>query len=174
MSTPTANLKLPKPDAMEEGWGDIANEVFDGLDAAPAVGWFAPTAGATPLTLDFAPGSYVKADGTVAAFAGASGVSVPTSATTRYWLTDAGSVASGASWPTAAHLRLASVTASGSAIATLADARTPFRVAAPAQGPYASSYVGTSTTLGASPSTADLAALLNSLIADLKLSGAIQ
>lgn len=35
MSTPTTNLKLPKPDLNEEGWGDIANAVFDALDAAP-------------------------------------------------------------------------------------------------------------------------------------------
>lgn len=121
-----------------------------------------------------APGSYAKADGAVAAFAGSPGVSVPASATTLYWLTDAGAVASGASWPTTPHIRLASVTADGSAITAVVDERTPFRVAALAQGPFTSSYVGTSTSLGASPSTADLAALLNSLISALKITGAIK
>lgn len=174
MSTPTTNLKLLKPDLNEEGWGDTANDNYDALDAAPAVGWFAPTAGSTALTLDVAAGSYVKADGTVASFAGSTGLSVPTSATTLYWLADAGTVASGSSWPTTPHLRLASVTADGSAITGILDARTPFRIAAPAQGPFTSTYVGTSTALGSSPSTSDLAALLNSLIAALKLSGAIK
>jgi hypothetical protein len=101
------------------------------VDAANAVGALAARAAAiggppgyapSGLDLAIAPGSFIGTDGVPVAYAGAT-VAMTASATRRVWLTPAGAVATGASWPTTAHYRLATVVAGSADITSITDER---------------------------------------------------
>lgn len=132
-TTYTARLKLRKGDRGDRNWHVGLNANADAIDGANAVGAFAVTTKETPsstLAVAVFGGVYVKADGaTYATYAGEASLAVPASSTTMVWLTDAGAIATGASWPSGTPcLRLAAVTTDGSKVTAIADARTPYRV----------------------------------------------
>ena len=133
MATTTTRLKLFKPEDDESGWGDLVNATTDALDAVAAIGAFAVTPHEVPsesLGIDIAGGVFVKSDGeTYATFAGEVGYELAPSTTTYLWIDDDGDVQEdGAGWPATPCLRLAVVITDADAIASIVDARTPYRV----------------------------------------------
>ena len=130
-TTYTSRMKLAKPGPADRAWNVPINANAEAIDAVNAVGAFAVTPKEVPsasLAVSVGAGTYVKADGTTyATFAGAASVAVPASATTLVWLTDAGAVGTGTSWPSPC-LRLAVVATDASRVTSVADARTPYRV----------------------------------------------
>ncbi len=68
-------------------------------------------------------GNYVKADGTIGAFAGVASYALAATTTSCLWLTDAGVLTSGAAFPTTAHVRLAQAVAGATAISSVVDDR---------------------------------------------------
>ena len=128
----STNARLQKPAASDRGWDVPINANVDLLDAMTAIGGLAVTTAEAPsasLAIRVAPGSYVKADGTVATFTGAARVLIAASASVSIWLSDAGVVITGGSYPTTAHLRLARVVTGTSTIAQVVDDRVQCAVA---------------------------------------------
>lgn len=136
-STPTANLALAKPARSDPNWNVTLNANFDALDALAPLAGLAVTPAEVPsasLNVRVNPGPYVKADRTLGSFAGASALALAASSTVMVWLTDAGALATGAAWPAAPHVRLASVATGAAAITSVADARALAAVAGPGVG----------------------------------------
>jgi len=132
--TRTTNLKLAKPALNDRDWHAPLNANVDALDAVPALGALAVTPREIPsasLFVSVAAGSYVKADGTVGAFAGNPALAILSGWTMRVWLTDAGALSNGPDWPETPHVRLATVTAGATTIAAIADERVVHRTIKP-------------------------------------------
>lgn len=132
-TTYTARAKLRKGAQGDRNWHSLFNANADAIDGANAVGAFATTTTEIPsstLAVAISGGTYVKADGiTYAAYGGTSSLSLSASSTTLIWLTDAGAIGTGASWPSGTPcLRLAVATTDASKVTAIADARTPYRV----------------------------------------------
>jgi hypothetical protein len=126
--TPLSNTGWPTPDADDAGsvYKAALAAFFAGLDASAAVGPLSVKA-TTGLGVAVAAGVMAKADDTLFTYAGGT-LTLGASATTHLWLTDAGVLASGASWPAAvAYVPLATVVTSGSAVTSVTDARVVFR-----------------------------------------------
>jgi hypothetical protein len=133
-STYSAKLKLEKPATGDRNWDTPLRADLDALDATP-LGMVAvathekPTS--TSLTVDVGAGTFLNSSVVYATFAGTTGYTLPASTTSHVWLTDAGALANGTSWPTAGtfHVRLATVTTSGSVVTAIVDERTFLRSA---------------------------------------------
>ncbi|WP_435021280.1 hypothetical protein TA3x_002291 [Tundrisphaera sp. TA3] len=122
----TTNVRLQKPAASDRHWDVPINANVDLIDGMTAIGGLAVTTAESPstsLAVRVAPGSYVKADGTVARFAGTPSLAIPPSSTAFVWLTDAGVATAGTSYPASAHLRLARVVSEAASISQVADDR---------------------------------------------------
>jgi hypothetical protein len=128
-TTYTTNARLQKPAAADRHWDVPLNANADYLDGLAAVGGLAVTALEVPsasLSCRIASGGYIKANGTVGTYAGGS-LTLPASATSYIWLTDAGVLSSGAAWPTTPNLPLARVQTGPSTILQIVDARLPYQ-----------------------------------------------
>ena len=122
----SANARLQKPAPSDRQWDAPINANTDTLDALTAIGSLVVTTTETPsasLQVRVAPGSFVRADGTVGTFGGLVAVAVPASTTVALWLDGSGQLTSGPTFPTSAHLRLAQVTAGTATIQQVNDAR---------------------------------------------------
>lgn len=75
------------------------------------------------LNIRVGAGSYAGADGAVLTYAGTASYAIASSSTRRVYLDAAGTLADAASWPTAWHVRLATVATGASAITTITDER---------------------------------------------------
>ncbi len=125
-TTYTSNARLQMPATSDRNWDVTLNANAQALDGMTAIGGLAVTTTDTPsatLQVGVSPGNFVKSDGTIVSFAGASTFAVPASSTVFLWLTDAGVLTSGGSFPNTAHLRLARVVVGPSAIAQVVDER---------------------------------------------------
>ena len=125
-TTYSANVRLQKPGTSDRRWDIPINANADTLDALTAIGSLVVTATEIPsasLQVRVATGAYIKPDGSVGAFAGASAVAIAPSATVMLWLDGTGVLASGATFPGTAHVRLAQVVAGSAAITKVVDAR---------------------------------------------------
>ena len=128
----TANLRLQKPSAADRLWDAPLNANADAIDGLAAVGGLAVTPAESPstsLACRVTPGTYLRADGSIASFSGSTSITLPASATTCVWLTDAGVPTLGATYPSTPHLRLAQVQAGATTIAGVIDARVAYRSA---------------------------------------------
>ena len=108
-------------------------EILDGLGpvgglcvSAGAIG-AAPDLDPTGLNVRVAAGTFLDATGCPVAYAGNPTYAVPDTATTRVWLTADGTLASGAAWPSTAHVRLATVVAGATDITSITDERIALR-----------------------------------------------
>ncbi|GAC1470637.1 MAG: hypothetical protein NVSMB9_15890 [Isosphaeraceae bacterium] len=125
-TTYTTNTRLQKPGTPDRNWDVPLNANADTLDGMTAIGSLAVTPAEVPsssLTVRISAGTYIRADGTLNLFAGASSVAVPGSATSYLWLVDSGVLVVGASFPAKAHVRLAQVITGSTAIAQVVDQR---------------------------------------------------
>src|SRR4051812_3153662 len=101
MSTPTTRVGLTKPDLGEQSWGPKLNANLDTLDAVDSISGLITTASETPSTtlrVKVWSGSFVNAAGTRVDYAGGL-ITIAASSTVLIWLTDAGVLTSGASYP---------------------------------------------------------------------------
>ncbi len=133
----TPDAGIPYPQADDEPWDVPIIASILAVDAMVAIGSLAvrPTApGATSalpsttLAVDIASGVFLDASGTAVTYAGASNHAVAASSTVRLWLTDAGVLASGASYPAATQfVPLATVVTSGTGVTAISDDRVVWR-----------------------------------------------
>jgi hypothetical protein len=122
----TANALLQKPATADRYWDVPLNANSDFLDGVSAIGRLLVTPTEVPsatLNVRVTPGTYVTANGTIGTFAGVASQALPASTTTYLWLTDAGVLSASASFPTAAHVRLASVATGPSSVLSVVDGR---------------------------------------------------
>jgi hypothetical protein len=125
-TTYTANVQLQMPATSDRNWDVPINANAILLDGLTALGGLAVTTTETPsVTLQVAvsAGNYANSTGVIINFAGSSPFVVPASVTTYLWLTDAGVLTSGTSFPTSAHLRLAHVVSGATTITQIVDER---------------------------------------------------
>lgn len=127
-TTYTTNVGLGCPSYDQAGWDAPLRDtiaLLDSLAPVGALGCRAREILSTSLYVSFAPGSFRSSTGSEVGYAGAT-VAVPTAATTRYWLDDAGTLQSGSAWPSGPYVPLATVVAGASTITSVADARLAF------------------------------------------------
>jgi hypothetical protein len=132
-TTYTSNVKLGKPALGDTGWSTPLNANCDALDGLAPVGGLAVTLTEVPsasLNVKVAAGNYIQQDGTVASYAGASSQAITASTTKVLYLdlTASGALSVAASYPSAAHVRLATVVAGSPTISSVTDNRICFDV----------------------------------------------
>jgi hypothetical protein len=128
----TANARLQKPAASDRNWDVPINANTDTLDALSAIGGLAVTTSETPsatLQVVVSPGNFVNSSGAIVGFAGASTFVVPASTTVYLWLSDAGVLTTGSSFPPSVHMRLAQVVSGPTSILQVVDERVQCSVA---------------------------------------------
>ena len=131
-TTYTANARLQKPAASDRNWDVPINANADALDAMSAIGGLAVTTLETPsssLRVGVTPGNFASSNGTVVSFAGAPSFALPASSTVYLWLSDAGLLTSGPSFPASAHVRLAHVATGPTFVLQVVDERIQCSVA---------------------------------------------
>lgn len=132
-NTYTPNTKLAMPAIGDTGWAVPVNANCTLIDSLSPIGALAVTTKEIPsasLNVAVAAGTYVKQDGTIGAFAGATSQAVAASATQVLYLdlTNSGAPAVASAYPTTPHVRLATVVAGASAISSITDNRQCFDV----------------------------------------------
>ena len=131
-TTYTARAQLGYPAVGDPGWGATYNTIVTTLDGFNALGALAVTLAEVPsasLNVAVAAGSYRKADGTIATYAGTASQAVTTAATNYVYLTDSGTLTVNTSgWPASTNIvRLAVVVAGATTITSVTDARIAHR-----------------------------------------------
>jgi hypothetical protein len=132
-TTYTPNAKLGQPALGDTGWSTPLNANSTALDGLAPVGGLCVTLHEVPsasLNVAVAAGQYVQQDGTIGTFAGSSSQAITASATKVLYLdlTASGALTVAASYPTTAHVRLATVVAGSSTITSITDNRQAFQV----------------------------------------------
>lgn len=131
-TTYTTNAQLQKPATSDRNWDVPINANAEILDGLTAIGGLAVTSTEVPsatLQIAVAPGNFVNSSGGIIDFAGTSPYVVPASSTAYLWLTDAGVLTSGPSFPASAHLRLAQVVSGPTSLVQIIDERVQCAVA---------------------------------------------
>ena len=132
-NTYTPNTKMAMPAIGDTGWAVPVNGNCTLLDALAPVGGLAVTTTEVPsasLNVAVAAGTYIQQDGTIAAFAGTASQAIGASSTQVLYLdlTNAGTLTVASAYPTTPHVRLATVVAGSSTIASITDNRQCFNV----------------------------------------------
>ncbi len=132
-TTFTPNTKLGQPALGDTGWSTPLNNNATTLDGLAPVGGLCVTLHEVPsasLNVAVAAGSYVQQDGTIGTYAGTASQAITASATKVLYLdlTASGALTVAASYPSTAHVRLATVVAGGSTITSITDNRQAFTV----------------------------------------------
>jgi hypothetical protein len=131
-TTYTANAQLQMPATSDRNWDVPINANAEILDGMTAIGGLAVTTTEVPsatLQVAVSPGNFVNSSGVIVAFVGTSPFVVPPSSTSCLWLTDAGVLTPGSSFPTSAHLRLAQVVSGPTSLIQVVDERIQCSVA---------------------------------------------
>jgi hypothetical protein len=122
----TTNAQLQKPATADRYWDIPINANMDTLDSMTAIGGLVVTTTEVPSTtlkVQVSQGNFRRGDGTIGTYAGTTALAMAPSATTYLWLTDSGSLTTGTTFPTTAHVRLAMVVTGATAISSLNDQR---------------------------------------------------
>jgi hypothetical protein len=126
----TTNLNLNKPADNDSGWSTSLRADLDAIDALAPVGGLAvaiaETSGGVSASLNVrvSAGKFRSASGALVTYAGTSSYGITTASTIYVWLTDAGVIASGGSFPTGVNIvPLAVVVAGATTITSITDAR---------------------------------------------------
>jgi len=124
----TPNLQLGQPAAGDRTWNTPLNANCTALDALAPIGGLAVTLTEVPsasLNVRVSAGKYVQQDGTIGTYAGTASHAVAATATKVLYLdlTASGALTVAASFPSTAHVRLATVVTGSSTITSIADAR---------------------------------------------------
>lgn len=124
----SANTKIRLLAFDDLSWDTLVNANSNLIDSLSPVGALCVTAKEVPstsLNVSVAAGKYQKLDGTVGTYAGTTSQAVTTSATRVLYLTPTGTLTVAASYPSTAHVRLATVIAGATTITSVTDDRTP-------------------------------------------------
>jgi hypothetical protein len=139
-TTYSINTKLGKPAVADRNWNVALNANADVLDALAPIGGLCVTTLEVPsasLSVQVAPGSFRKSDGTVETFAGASSFALGTSQSSALYLTENGALSvSTTGYPTTACVPLATVVTGPSAITSITDNRVVCSVVGTQALPY--------------------------------------
>jgi hypothetical protein len=132
-NTYTPNAKLAMPAIGDTGWAVPVNANCTLIDSLSPVGGLAVTTAEVPsasLNVAVAAGSYIKQDGTIGAFSGATSQAIGAATTQVLYLdlTHSGALTVAAAYPTTPHLRLATVVAGATTISSITDNRQCFNV----------------------------------------------
>jgi hypothetical protein len=132
-TTYTSNTKLGQPALGDTGWSTPLNNNCTTLDGLAPVGALCVTLHEVPsstLNVAVAAGSYIQQDGTIGTYAGSSSQAITASSTKVLYLdlTASGALTVAASYPSTAHVRLATVVAGSSTITSITDNRQAFAV----------------------------------------------
>jgi hypothetical protein len=132
-NTYTINVQLAMPAPGDRTWNVPVNGNALALDSLAPVGALAVITTEVPsatLNVHVAAGSYVAQDGTVATYAGLGSMAIPATSTRVLYLdlTASGALVVAAAYPTTAHVRLATVATTSSAISSIVDNRQAFTV----------------------------------------------
>lgn len=144
----TSNAKLRKPGTADRNWNTPVNENADLLDGFTAIGGLCVTLTETPsasLNVKVSAGNYQKTDGTVGTYAGTASQAITTATTKYLYLTDGGTLTVGASYPSTAHVRLATIVAGATTITSITDDRVQCMVMGSDAQPYLPLAGGTLT-----------------------------
>lgn len=129
----TQNALLNKPSTCERHWDVPLNENVDYLDGISAIGRLLVTPSELPSAsrnIRVTQGRYVKADGSVAVFAGVGSFGLPPSSTQAVWLSEAGTLSCSGDFPVSMHLPLATVVTGPEAVLSIVDERVVLRMCA--------------------------------------------
>lgn len=149
-NTYTPNTQLAMPATGDRNWNVPVNANAQLLDALSPVGALAAITNEVPsssLNARVAAGSYQKQDGTIGIYAGTSSQAIAASSTKVLYLdlTAGGALVVAASYPTTAHVRIATVVTGTSSITSITDNRVAFQVI----GSYANQQTGGAETASA-------------------------
>lgn len=156
-NTYTRNTKLAMPAIGDTGWAVPVNANCALIDSLAPVGGLAATTTEVPsasLNVAVAAGTYIKQDGTIGTFAGATSQAIGASSTRVLYLdlTNGGALAVASAYPTTPHVRLATVVAGATAISSITDNRQCFEVVGSwADGVNITLGSETGTQLGTAP-----------------------
>ena len=172
----TQNACLQKPAASDRYWDIPLNANADLLDSLSAIGSLmaAPTElPSTTLNVKVSAGSFIKGDGTVSSFPGSRSYALGASQTLQLWLSGSGVLSSGTSFPTTAHVQLATVVTGASSIQSIQDARVVTQSAGSGLGFVLKTGDTVAGTLSiASPTTGSASFIVNPLSASVGFFGA--
>lgn len=122
----TPNAQLQKPANNDRNWDAALNANTDAVDAVNSIGKLMVTSHELPsttLTVKVSGGSFLATDSTVATYAGTGSLALTLSTTQHVWLTNAGTLTTGTTWPATAHVRLATVVLGATAVTSITDER---------------------------------------------------
>ena len=131
-TTYTQNLQLQMPGTADRNWDAALNANSTLVDTLSALGGLAVAMNEVPsasLNVRVASGQYVNGEGVVASYAGQAPFALAPSSTTCLWLTDTGTLTTGAAFPATSHVRLASVVTGATTISQVTDQRVQCRSA---------------------------------------------
>lgn len=141
----TDNLKLAIPAAGDRGWGPLMEANLRALDAAAGALAVSPREiPSASFWVNVAPGSYRKTDGSRGVLAAPATLAIASNATRAVFLNAAGVPTAAAAYPAGPHVKLATVTATASAIGSVVDDRV--FIAQTADGADPTPYVQTYST----------------------------
>lgn len=154
--TYTSSVQLAMPAFNQSGWNVEVNANCTLLDALNTVGDFNCVTTEVPsatLNVKVAAGQFVKADGSVVTYAGTSSQAITTATTKVLYLdgTASWALTVGASYPTTAHVRIATVVAGSTTITSITDNRQCFE---PAGTLFDGTAINVGTTTGLQIGTA--------------------
>jgi hypothetical protein len=144
--TYTSSVQLAMPAFNQSGWNVEVNANCTLLDVLNPVGDFCCTTTEVPsatLNVKVAGGQFVKADGTVVTYAGTASQAITTATTKVLYLdgTASWALTVAASYPSTAHVRIATVVAGATTITSITDNRQCFE-------PVGTMFDATSITIG--------------------------
>jgi hypothetical protein len=134
-TTYTSNVKLGKPALGDTGWSTPLNANCDTLDGLAPIGGLAVTLAEVPsssLNVKVAAGKFIAQDGTPTSYAGTASQAVASASTKVLYLdgtTGPWTLTVGTSYPSTAHVRLATVVTGSTTITSITDDRQCFPVA---------------------------------------------
>jgi hypothetical protein len=147
-ATFTRNALMYKPATCDRNWDIPLNANADFLDGVSSIGSLLVTPTEVPsasLSVRVTSGSYIKADGTVGTYSGVSSYGLPASSTLALWLTDSAVLSASGTFPTTAHVRLATIVTGLASVQSIVDERIGLQTCCAGQSPPAVGSVGTST-----------------------------
>jgi hypothetical protein len=119
-------VKLGKPALGDTNWDQPLTSNIDSLDAIAPLSGLLVTPTEIPsasLNVAVAPGKFRRSTGQIVSFAGSTSQTIPASTTKVLYLDSTGTVQVAASYPSSAHVRLATVVAGTATITSITDDR---------------------------------------------------
>jgi hypothetical protein len=124
----TPNIHLGQPATGDRSWGTPLNANATSLDGLAPIGGLNVTLHEVPsasLNVAVSAGNYLKQDGTVGSYGGTASQAITLSSTKVLYLdlTASGALTVAASFPSTAHVRLATVATGSATVSSITDAR---------------------------------------------------